>query len=90
MPEVIDIDVSKMTIGEIEEAEGMCGRSIMPVISRGDFPASVLAALVTVSRKRTDPTFTYADARKITLGELKQELTSDPTPPAGEGANPSN
>lgn len=88
----IDIDVTKMTIGEIETAEAMCGQSIIPVISRGDFPAKVLAALVTVVRQRTDPTSTYADVRNITLGEIVGELgaVANPTPPAGEGASPSN
>lgn len=89
MSVTIDLDVSKMTVGEIETAEALCGRSIMPTVSKGDLPAAVLAALVTVVRQRTDPSFTYADARNITIGEINTDVTTDPTPPAGEGSVPS-
>ena len=84
----VDIDVNTMTIGEIEKAEALCGRSIMPTISHGDLPAAVLAALATVVVQRDNPAFTYADARNIRIGEMNTE--TDPTPPAGEGDSPSN
>lgn len=83
----VDIDVNKMTIGEIEAAEALCGRSIMPTISKGDLPAAVLAALVTVVMRRDNPAFTYADARNVRIGEMNTE--ADPTTPTGEGASPS-
>lgn len=88
MGEGIDINVDTLTIGEIEAAENLCGKSIMPIISRGDFPAAVLAALVTVVKQRDNPAFTYQDARGIRIGEIKT-ADGDPTTPAGEGESPS-
>ena len=89
----IEVDINEMTLGELAEAEGYCGVSITPVISREDLPANVLMALATVVVRRTDPTFTFAQSADLKIGrfnsavipadasieEVAADLAADPT-----------
>ena len=70
----IEIDINEYTLGELAEAEGYCGVSITPVITRQDLPAHVLMALATVAVRRTNPAFTYAEAANLKVGRFNEAV----------------
>ena len=65
--DVLDLDISDLTIAEIVEVEELTG---MPLDSLGqpDKPkGKMLQALAYISKKRNDPDFTFEDAGKIKI-----------------------
>ena len=65
--DVLDVDISELTVGEIIEIEELTG---MPLDALGpaDKPkGKMLAALAFVSKRRENPKFTWEDALELKI-----------------------
>jgi hypothetical protein len=75
--ETIQIDINDLDLGELEEFENIAG---VPASSLANgISAKAMTALVYVSMKRTDPTATVEQARKVKLSAVKFGGEPDPT-----------
>lgn len=75
--DVLDVDIDHLTVGEIEEIEELTGQSIDQLGESGTPKGKLMRALGFVTRKRTNPDFTWDDA-----GRLKVQLAGGvPVPP---------
>jgi hypothetical protein len=70
-------DINQLTIGEIQTAERL-GQSSVSVLNDPEQPkAGMLMGLAYVITKRTDPTFTIAQASALTLSECSSLISAD-------------
>lgn len=80
-PEMLSIDLSTLTLGEIELFEELTGQPFDEAFQPGKPKAKAMRALAVISKRRTDPDFTWEQA-----GDLVMAVDSsppDPTEPAG-------
>ncbi len=80
MPESISIDLQSLTIAEVEEFEDMTGLPFDEAFGPGKPKAKPMRALVVISRRRTDPGFTWEQAGELVLNVNGEG--PDPTKPA--------
>lgn len=64
----IALDVNDLTLGEIEEMEQTAGVQLAEL---GNGSAKSTIALIWVSQRRADPSFTLEDARALKVTELE-------------------
>lgn len=76
----LEFDLGDLTIGEIEEIEELLDRPFTGLMEDGKPMGKTLRAIGYIARKRTDPTFTFEDAKKL---KLKVTATTDPTQAGG-------
>lgn len=71
----MDIDLNSLTLGEVEELEELCGRSIDTLLdgSKG----RVMRALYWVVARRSDPSLTWEATANLSLVDVSAVL--DPT-----------
>jgi hypothetical protein len=74
--DLLNVDLDHLTVGEIEEIEDLTGLSIDAFGEKGKPKGKMLRAIGYVTRKRTDPAYTWEAA-----GNLRVELGSAPVPP---------
>ena len=73
----IDLNPDELTVGEIEDVEELCpGRSITDFGSDGIPQGRLMRAMLFVVVRRTQPDFTFEQARDLKLGEIVR--VSDP------------
>ena len=78
--DVLDVDISELTVGEIIEIEELTGMPL-DALGQSDKPkGKMLAALAFVSKRRENPKFTWEDAL-----ELKSTTSQSDVDPS-EGA----
>lgn len=73
---VVSFDIDDLTVGEIEEVEELSGSSIDALGTPGEKKGKLLRAIGMVKKKRTDPNFTWEQAR-----DLRAVQVSDDVPP---------
>jgi len=61
------IDITTLTLGDLEEVESVVGGDVLREIGRGTPSPKTLTALVWVVKRREDPAYTLDDARTIPL-----------------------
>jgi hypothetical protein len=88
MADVLKIDPEDLTIGDLEDFEDIVGMSFDDAMAPGPdgkpkVTTKALKALVFLSKRREDPTFTLDDARAIKVSELQVGSEEDPTAAAG-------
>jgi len=83
MNEKIMVDVSKLTLGDMAEAADVAGDPERP-----GYNFRQAAALAWVSRRQTDPTFTYDDALRLRNDEFEVVEQPPEVPGAANGATP--
>lgn len=80
----VRIDISDLTLGEVEEFEEITGLALSNFGEGKPFPAKALVALVFLTKRRIDPSFTIEDARLLRINELsygaEEVAPADPTP----------
>lgn len=80
------LDPQKLTLGELEEFEDIAGMTIDEAFYSGaPTRAKSLIALVFLTGRRQDPTFTLEDARAVDLSDLQSAMdrardNGNPTP----------
>lgn len=83
MTERIRVDADDLTLGELAEATDIAG----DIKTAGDNFRNT-AALAWVTKRRTDPTFTFEDALKLKMGDI-EIVSADPEVPSdGNGVMP--
>lgn len=82
MSDKIRVDVSELTLGEMAEAAELAGDTDAP---GGSFRN--LAAMAAIVKRRTEPTYTYEDALRLTMGEL-EIVEAPPEADAGDSGVP--
>lgn len=73
--DVLSIDLDHLTVGEIEEIEELTGQGLDAFGAPGP-KGKMLRAIAFVTRKRSNPDFTWEEA-----GKLRVELGEKPVPP---------
>ena len=88
-PVSFDIDMDSITLDDIEAVEVLLGRPCLQEFSdRRLLTISVIRALITVTQRKRNPSFTMADAGQVKLVDLNatsQKVAANPTR-AGNGA----
>jgi hypothetical protein len=82
-------DTNSLTLGEVDIIETLSGQPIGAMADENRPKGKSLAALAYVVKRRSDPTFTFAQAQSLSMGDLKGlGLSDDETPATGpfEGA----
>ena len=77
----LTIDPDELTIADVADIEDAVGRPINELFT-GDSSAPqgrALQALVWISMRRDNPSFTFEDAGKVKFTDIKQEASEDPT-----------
>ena len=65
--DVLDVDISELTVGEIIEIEELTGMPL-DALGQSDKPkGKMLAALAFVSKRRENPKFTWEDALELKI-----------------------
>ena len=82
--ELITINLDEMTLGELEQIEEYTGQPIAS-LNAENLPAKALTAIVLVMKRRTDPDFTFEQARAVRMEE-RAEGPPDPAPSIPPGA----
>lgn len=79
---VMAVDLSTLTIADIEAIEEITGlgmRAVMTRLADDDAPkGKLLRAIAYVAMRRTDPSVTFEDAGAVVL-EIQDDRTVDPT-----------
>jgi hypothetical protein len=65
----LTVDPNEFTLGELEEFEEMTGLGLEALGPA--MPAKAITALVYLIERRTVPTFTLDDARKVKVGDIE-------------------
>ena len=72
--DVLDVDISELTVGEIIEIEELTGMPL-DALGQSDKPkGKMLAALAFVSKRRDDPKFTWEDALELKITTSQTEV----------------
>lgn len=81
-PKSIDltIDLDDMSLGEIVDFEDASG-SLIGSIDESNLSARELVALVWIAQRRTDPDFTFDDAREVKVSQLNIPTEAAPLEP---------
>lgn len=66
------INITDLTLAECEEFEAETGVLITSLDEGGEVPIKVLTALVWLTKRRDEPSFTLDDARKVKLSSVGQ------------------
>lgn len=77
----ITINPDELTIADVADIEDAVGRPIGELFT-GESSAPqgrALQALVWISMRRDDPSFTWEDAGKVKFTEISQSVSEDPT-----------
>jgi hypothetical protein len=77
-PNVLNVDLDHLTVGEIEDIEELSGLSIDAFGKDGVPKGKAMRALGFVIRRREDPEFTWEQAR-----DLKIKFDQQAVPPTG-------
>lgn len=72
----VEVDLSYLTVGEIEQIEERSGMSIDALNQADIYKGKILRAVGYVMKKRDNPDFTWEDA-----GNLRIEFTGKSIPP---------
>lgn len=91
MDEKLDIDINDLTLGDLEDIEGVVGSEAMRLLMRGEVTPKGMVALVWVAKRQTDPGFSLDDARKVQLSAFTFDTNGsglDPTD-AADSSSPS-
>ncbi|AQX81480.1 hypothetical protein BWO91_17285 [Plantibacter flavus] len=79
------MDISKLTMGEIDTVEKLSGLAIDEIGEKKVPRGLALAAMAYVAKKRTDPEFTWNDAQALTYEDVNEILdTGKPDAEAGD------
>lgn len=84
-PGRIRLDMNDLTLGELADAGELIGGSLSDAL-QGPAQSRAMAAVACVIRRRTDPSFTFADALNLRMADL-EVIGADPTGATG-GAGP--
>ena len=72
--DVLDVDISELTVGEIIEIEELTGMPL-DALGQSDKPkGKMLAALAFVSKRRENPKFTWEDALELKITTSQSEV----------------
>jgi hypothetical protein len=63
-------DVDSLTLGEIEQIETMARQGIGTLSDDSKPRGRMLRAIITVVKRRTDPSYTFDDSANVTQAEL--------------------
>lgn len=78
---VLDLSVDDLSLGDcidVEEVTGQPAFAIFAAAQAGTMTAKAMAALVWVTKRQTDPTFTFEDAKAVKVSSLGGEDASAP------------
>ncbi|TXH55731.1 MAG: hypothetical protein E6Q97_08205 [Desulfurellales bacterium] len=70
--ETLTLDPNELTLGEGEEFEELTGVTVASIKPGAALPVKALTVLVYLIRRRTDPSYSLEDARKVRFAELPQ------------------
>lgn len=73
---VLDLNVDDLDLGDCMDVEEVTGEPAFVTFAaaqNGAMTAKAMAALVWVSKRKTDPTFTFEDAKRIKVSTLSEE-----------------
>lgn len=77
MPETLNVNVDDLTLGEVDDFEEASGLSIVDVSKllkgKKPLPAKALIALVWITKRRADESYTLEQARSVKVSELETE-----------------
>jgi hypothetical protein len=76
----VDIDVSKLTLGELEFFEAESGLTF-DELQAGRSNTKAVMALIVLQERRTNPAYSMDDARNIPLDELDVDIKANPPKP---------
>lgn len=79
---VLEIDLDFLTVEELEEVEDLTGQGVDTLAQPGVPKAKIMRAIGFVTKKRSDPSFTWEQA-----GKLKVMLKDDVIPPTDAAAS---
>ena len=72
--DVLDVDISELTVGEIIEIEELTGMPL-DALGQSDKPkGKMLAALALVSKRRENPKFTWEDALELKITTSQSDV----------------
>jgi hypothetical protein len=81
--ETIVVDLDVITLGEFEEMEDHFGKSSADLMR--EMRTSTMRYLAYLTRRRTDPSYTYEDTASLTMSQVRMGEV-DPTDDGGSGS----
>jgi hypothetical protein len=81
----VTFDVEELTFADLEDFEEVTGADLLQVVEKGSTSAKVLAGLLWIARRRTEPGLTFDTVRGMRVTELATVF-----PKAAEAAAPSS
>lgn len=77
----MELNISQLTLEEVEEFEGRAGMPIGAITAQ-NLPSRALRALIWILRRRVEPDFTWEMAGDLTIGEINFAGMGIQNPPA--------
>nr|BEK66832.1 hypothetical protein KPHV_40590 [Kitasatospora purpeofusca] len=78
MGELLSVDIDSLTIEEIETIEEIIDAPLDSLAQPGVRKGKMMRAMAVVIKRRTDPTFSVADAGRLRIS-IKSKPKADPT-----------
>lgn len=72
----MNIDVDSLTIGDLEDFEEAAGVSFMQAAESGSMSAKAMKALVWITQRKQDPSFSLDDARNVEVSKVEFKNTA--------------
>ena len=90
-PAPLTIVLDDLTIGDLEDFEDITGKPLDEAMALGPngqpkVSPKVMKALVFLTLRKTDPSFTLEDARNVKVSALAPVQQTDPTDAAGSSS----
>ncbi len=74
------LDLTNLTLGETAEIEELTGQAVTAMADDTAPKAKLMAAMLYVVKRRSDPEFTWEDALNSTMADLSEVLGSETDP----------
>jgi len=71
--------LNDLTLDDIAEVERLSGQSLADLGNPDAKKGVLMKAIVFVSKRQQDPSFTFEQAGKLTMAEMNEVLGEDPT-----------
>jgi hypothetical protein len=93
----IKLDMSKMTIGDMEDFEEVAGAPMSSMsqyrkedengeVTAVGMPIKFMTALIYIGKRQEDPAFTLKDTRRLKINDLEFEIVGEDDTPLDESS----
>jgi hypothetical protein len=74
------VDINRLTMADVSTIEELAGQPITAMTDDDKPKGKLMTAIAYVMKRHDDPAFTFADAGKLTMGDLNALLDAEVDP----------